>query len=307
MSELAGPVLDRALWVLVAGGAAGCVAFVRGLALWRRRRAIEDTPTARIRSLALGRVEIAGVARRKEPMLAPLSGVPCVWFRYQIEREARSSRNRRSWTTIDEGDSCAWPFYAEDSTGRIRIEPQGASIEVTAQLRETGPELVGPLARFVSERGLRVTGWLGGSCRLRITEARIHDGDPLYVHGVAQARAGVREEKRLEIAERVREIKSDPARMAALDTDGDGQVSVEEWDAARVRVVTEVEGRTVEDAVCIAKDPLGATPFLLAARSESALLRSLAWRVPAYVFGGALVTLVCLGLVLERLRSFGRM
>jgi hypothetical protein len=295
---------DRMVWMLGLGIAGGSALFLRGFALWRRRRTIEDTPTARVRSMSLGRVELSGVAREKDALRAPLSGTACVWFRYRIERETRSGK-RRSWTTIDSGDSSQWPFYLEDETGRVRVEPEGATVEVDAQLRATDPPLVGPFAAFVAERGLRVHGLLGGQERLRITEARLHPGDAIYLHGVAQARRGVRDEQRLEIRARLAELKSDEKAMAALDADADGAVSTDEWDAARLRVVTDVESRRVEDGVHVARDPLGHAAFLVCAGSESAVLRSLGWRAAGSVFGGAILALACLGFLLARLGVIG--
>ncbi len=296
---------DQALWLLAGGVLIGCAAFVYGFVLWRRRRMIEDTPTSRVRSMALGRVELSGVARAKDELRAPLSGIACVWFRYRIEKETGSGKNRR-WSTIDSGDSSDWPFCLQDETGTVRIEPKGASIEIADQWQETDPELSGPLANFVLERGLRVHGLFGGASRLRVREARLHDGDALYVHGIAQSRPGLREERRIELAGRLAELKRDAKRMAAVDGDGDGVVSAEEWDVARLRVVTEVDAAPIEDAIAVAVDPLDNAPFLISNGCERSLVRALGWRAAAAVFGGATLALFCLHFWLERFRSIGR-
>lgn len=304
MESFALAFTDQQLWLLGFGTLVGVGLFARGFGLWRRRRAIEDTPTAKVRSMALGRVELKGVARARELLRAPLSGIGCVWFRYRIERESGSGRRRR-WQTVDSGDSSDRVFELEDETGRVLVEPKGATIEIDAQLKETDPPLVGELERFVAERGVRVSG-LFGTARLRITEARLHDGDTLYLHGVAQARPGLREERRRAISMRLAELKSDEKEMVALDVDGDGAVSADEWDAARVRVVSEVDGRSIRDAVVVAIDPLGHAPFLLAAHPETVLVRKLALRATASVFGGAALALVCLHFWIERLAALGR-
>lgn len=306
MESLVRIATDQVLWLLGLGAVGGASLFVRGFGLWRRRRTIEDTPTAKVRSMALGRVELQGVARPRDRLRAPLSGVGCVWFRYRIERESGSGKNRR-WTILDAGDSSEHPFYLEDGTGRVRVEPMGAAIEIPAQLSETDPPLEGALASFVAGRSLRVTGLLGGSARLRITEARLHEGDPVYVHGVAQARPGLRDERRREIRDRLAELKRDEKALVALDADGDGAVSVDEWDAARLRVVSEVEGQPIEDGVVVAADPLDHAPFLLASHREGVLLSALGLRATASIFGGAALALVCLHFWLERAGALGRM
>ncbi len=65
-------------------------------------RTIQDIPTAKARSAHQGYVELEGVGRLMDgaPIIAPLSGLPCVWYRYRIE-ELRTmyyrGRTRRRW------------------------------------------------------------------------------------------------------------------------------------------------------------------------------------------------------------------
>jgi len=306
MESLVRPAADSVLWLLGFGAASGASLFARGFVLWRRGRTIEDTPTAKVRSMPLGRVELAGVARSYDaPLRAPLSGTPCVWFQYRVERESGTGR-KRHWRTVDAGASEA-PFALEDDTGRIRIEPRGAAMEIAPQLRETDPELAGALAAFADARGLRVAGIFGAPARLRITEARLHEGDPLYVHGVAQARPGLREERRDAIRERLAALKQDEKALVALDADEDGAISAEEWDVARLRVVSEVEATPVRDGVVVGADPLAHAPFLVASHAERQLVASLRRRAVASVLGGALPALACLWAGMERFAALGRM
>ena len=288
-------------------GVLGCVLFAHGFVLWRRKRAIEDTPSAKIRSVALGAAELEGVARPKDPLVAPVSGLPCVWYRYRIERESHTG-DRREWTTVASGDSADWPFYLEDETGRVRVDPKGATAEIPNQIHETDPEISGPLASLLTDHGIDCTaGWLGNRSRLRVSEARVDPGARLVVYGVAQARHGVLEERRFQIAARLSEIKKDPAAMKAADLDGDGEVSLEEWDAIRQRVSEDVDAQPVADRVVIARDPLGASLFVLSTEPRAALAHSLSWRALGSVFGGAALAIVSLALLLERFGLLGRM
>src|SRR5579871_4099491 len=61
-------------------------------------RVIADTPTAKIRSAAQGYVELLGQGHRLngEPSFAPLSKLPCIWYRYAIER-----RSKNRWFMIE--------------------------------------------------------------------------------------------------------------------------------------------------------------------------------------------------------------
>ena len=59
----------------------------RARAAFAARRAAEDTPTALIRSAAQGYTELRGMADLLdgEPIRAPASLRPCVWYRYRIQ------------------------------------------------------------------------------------------------------------------------------------------------------------------------------------------------------------------------------
>jgi hypothetical protein len=292
--------LDGNSLALLAGIAGGCALFVKGFAVWRRERTVEDTPASRVRSMALGRVALQGKAVPwVSDLVAPLSGAPCCWYRYQVEEERRSGRSR-SWHTIAHGDSAAFGFYLEDETGRVLVQPEGAELVLEPDLSLTRPDLDGPLGARLAVLGVDTTTLLGLRRTLRVTEWRLVQGDPVYVLGVAQERPSLAGERRASLAERIGALKHDPAAMARLDTDGDGQVSPEEWDVARRAIVSEVTTAPVEDRVVVARAPNGESPFVLADRAEPALARTLRWRAWGSVVGGAALAVVCLGLLLAR-------
>ena len=80
----------------------GIAFFVAGFQALKRKRMIESTSTSRIRSLAVGLSEIYGKAiTKKEPMIAPFSGKPCVYCKYRLEEY--DWKAKYDWTTIKEG------------------------------------------------------------------------------------------------------------------------------------------------------------------------------------------------------------
>jgi len=298
--------LDGDSLALAAGIAGGCLLFAHGFALWRRERTIEDTPTARVRSMALGRVALQGKAVPwVSDLLAPLSGVACCWYRYKVEEERRSGRSQ-SWHTVASGDSAAWAFYLEDETGRVLVQPEGADFEVSADLSVTRPDLDGSLGARLAVLGVDTTTLLGLRRTLRVTEWRLVQGDPVYVLGVAQERPSLAVERRATLAERITALKHDPAAMARLDTDRDGQVSGDEWEVARRALVSEVTTAPADDRIVVGRAPNGESPFVISDRAEPALARSLRWRAWGSVVGGASLALGCLGLLLARYGLLGR-
>ena len=93
------------------------------------RRAVEDTPRAKVRSAAVGRCELRGRVRAlPAPLIGPFSGLPCVWFRWKVEEEHQNSKGGSSWTTLGEGRSDQ-AFLLEDETGSLRVDPEGAVVE----------------------------------------------------------------------------------------------------------------------------------------------------------------------------------
>jgi hypothetical protein len=289
---------------MLAGAGAGLVSFVHGFRAWRRLRLIEDTPTAKVRSMALGRVEIEGRAEARAELEAPLTGSACVFFRYEIEEERRSGRHRR-WTTVARGDSNAQGFYLADETGRVLVDPTGAELALDCDWSETNPEIGPALARTLARHGLASEGWLF-SRRRRFREWRIAAGDPLYVLGVAQARPGLAEERRAKITQRLAALKGDPAALAALDADGDGRVDGDEWEVARRGAVEAVDRERVEDRVVVAAARNGESPFLVSDRHEALLLSRHRLEAFAGVFGGAALALTCGALLLDRFGRLGR-
>src|SRR6266542_4039224 len=77
---------DADVWPF-ALAAMSVVSFFAWIGNFRRMRQIEDIPTSKIASAAQGYVELLGrsVPIPDCPVLAPLSQLPCCWYRYTIE------------------------------------------------------------------------------------------------------------------------------------------------------------------------------------------------------------------------------
>lgn len=110
-------------WIL------GCIALVSlfaWLSVLHRHRLIVATPTSRVASAAQGYVELLGRARPEgAPILSKFLLLPCLWYRYQVERR----NHKNEWRTIDTGESTA-PFRLDDGSGSCVVDPHGAEIIV---------------------------------------------------------------------------------------------------------------------------------------------------------------------------------
>src|SRR3954469_17656132 len=101
------------------------VSFCAWMANYRRYRQVDDVPTSRIASAAQGYVELLGtsVPIDNAPLLSPVSGRPCCWYRYCIERKTSSDK----WQHQESGESIAH-FLLVDDTGECIISPDGAEV-----------------------------------------------------------------------------------------------------------------------------------------------------------------------------------
>jgi len=111
---------------LAAWGAAALACLYLALRNWRLAVSVADTARARVRSAPHGYVELYGRAEQgsaAKPVIAPLSGRHCVWWRYRVEHQ-----RGRSWHCNSHGESEA-VFLLRDETGACQVDPRGASIK----------------------------------------------------------------------------------------------------------------------------------------------------------------------------------
>jgi hypothetical protein len=245
----------------------------------RRARVIEDTPTSRIRSAAQGFLELQGVAELMDgqPILAPLTGTRCAWYRYKIEKHQRSGKSR-NWVVKEQGTSDEL-FLLRDDTGECVVDPEGAKVTPSGKdiwYGDSERPVGGPAG---AQR------WFGGN-RYRYSEWRILAGDPLYAIGYfhTQSSAADMPSTAAEVRELLREWKRDAAAMRQFDANGDGQIDMQEWDAAqqaaRKLVVAAQHERATEPGVDLLRQPDNRQqPYLLSVLPESDMVRRFHWIV----------------------------
>jgi hypothetical protein len=261
-------------FILAAVAAAGLWGFLRGFRWWRWARLIEDTPTSRVRSAAQGYVELIGTARRMNgaPVIAPLSKLPCTWWSYTIEQRTRDSRDRVKWRVVSRRVSDSL-FYLEDGSGRCIVDPEGAEVLPRATDTWYGDTSL-PVAGPPIQRGFR---GFGNDYRYR--ESRLHDGDALYAIGWFRTESNVLPGAvDDEVAALLRQWKRDTAGlMKRFDTDGDGTLTLKEWERARTaahaQVMEERLDHAADPGVHVLERSRDERPFLLAAGDAQALAR----------------------------------
>jgi E3 Ubiquitin ligase len=122
------------------GFGAGIFWFFKGFKIYREYRVLVDTPEIPIRSMPMGLVEIHGKAQPAVEKLvdSPVTRTPCLFYKVDIERYQRDSKGNGSWSHYK--TSCSnLPFYLDDGTGRVLVNPCGAEYDLMQTVRrETG-------------------------------------------------------------------------------------------------------------------------------------------------------------------------
>ncbi len=198
---------DDITWAF-AGVGFGVYSFFRGFRVLRNKRLIENTPTSKCRSVAMGMVEVAGRATGELTVPSLIGKLPCYCSQIKIERYEKRGKNSR-WVTVCE-DTQGIPFFLEDATGRVKVDPEDAELDIPAELEygtDSGTRaLLGmTLERFTATgrssndipslfygfcaaRGIRTGG------KMRFCERNLAPGDPVYVLGSAEEQRGVQDE-----------------------------------------------------------------------------------------------------------------
>ncbi|MDD2714650.1 MAG: hypothetical protein PHW04_02020 [Candidatus Wallbacteria bacterium] len=249
---------------------AGLYFFYSGFQKLRLKRTIENTPTSKIRSMAMGLVEVNGKALGRKNLLSPMHLKPCVYFQWKVDQWV-SSKNGGHWSLLSKGESNE-AFFIEDDTARAIVFPEGATMNLkTDYCREFSSfsTLPAELTAFLKQKHINYESLFGGHRRLRFTEIFIAPNDGLYILGTAA----------------FWQKKADADNLDNPDPD----------------LAAQMKSMALEDNKCVASIRKGEQWFYLSDSSEKDILSSLGWWAPFAIFGGPLLTLVCMIYLLFRL------
>jgi hypothetical protein len=200
------------------------------VAALRRRWAFLATPLSRIVSAAQGYVELhgTGLELAGNPLVAPLSGRPCLWYRYKVEQ-----RSGDRWEHLESGVSEAC-FILNDGTGQCLVDPEGSEV-ITREHRtwEEGDKRCHEWQLLIKDR----ISVLGDFVTLRQSDELNAEQD---------------------ISELLAEWKKDqPALLRRFDLDHNGEIDFKEWEwvrrAARNTIAKRHQEARAQDALNMVK------------------------------------------------------
>jgi hypothetical protein len=217
----------------------------------KRYRIVADTPTSRIASAPQGYIELAGRGQQKpgERLSSPINGLPCLWYRYRIER-----KNGDRWEHVESGVSHD-TFGMHDGSGLALIDPDGAEILTSRKQVSTA----------------------GG---YRKTEWTLIENETIYVIGehIALGGANAVLDRKTDLSTLLADWKADKvALLARFDTNRDDEISLDEWERVRKAASDEVARMHLDirlkDGIHLIRKPAHGRPFLIANREVTALVR----------------------------------
>ena len=216
-------------------------AFYLGFASFKKARLVEDTPTSVIRSAPQGYVELRGQSKPdQKKQKAPLTGQPCLWYEYKIEKYVRSNKSS-SWRTLKSGSSDL-SFYIFDETGECHVHPEGAHVVANVSQVWYGNSEVPDTAPGVANSVFSAKPY-------RYTERRIHEGEMLYALGLFRSITppSASEEAKDYMSELLRTWKMDRySLLQRFDKNRDGEIDAAEWQLARKEAADQAKAYILE-------------------------------------------------------------
>ncbi|MFH1369009.1 MAG: GIDE domain-containing protein [Elusimicrobiota bacterium] len=238
----------------IAGISAGFGLFLFGFMVLKKKWLIDNTPTSKIRSVAMGFSEVKGKAREKYGLKSRITLCECVFFKFMIEKRVKDSKGRTHWEILEQGSSTNY-FYIEDDTGKLLVDPLDA-------------EIVMPPDYAYTEGDKRYTEWC------------LQSGDQAYVLGTVKKFRDYITDRKEKLTAKLRGLKADKKKMMEFDANKDGQICGEEWDKAVKAVEEELLREELQnpqpegDDIVIAKGDAEKT-FILSDRSENEVSRKM--------------------------------
>lgn len=251
----------------------GIILFIHSFILLQRKRAIENCPTSTIKTLPMGVVEIKGRVQRKYFMRSPFSLTDCVHYSYKVYKVVRTKDSTRT-VLVEWGSSGNVPFYVEDDTGRILINPKDAILHAgrkSSHHSSTGSPLY--------PHGIPIP--IGG----KVVETVVAEGTPIYVLGFAHRLTNSARNMKAMFLEKLRAVKAGMHFHTKYDKNNDGRIDDEEFEVAlrdvRDKVLKDTLENRREKDVAIGAHPSGGL-FYISDKHEEKIVGSMGWKVPLF-------------------------
>ena len=170
----------------------GLVMFYNSLKNLKIKRLIENVPTSKARSVAMGLVELKGkIENRNKTLTDPFDGKDCVYWHIHIQQYMKRGK-RRTWVTRHKAKKQV-PFYLTDQTGSVLVNMQGANSKNVKRDNEYesamffSDDIPSKVEDYCNKENVKLRGWLGGKKRMRFRVTYLEPNDDIYIIGSARS------------------------------------------------------------------------------------------------------------------------
>ncbi len=191
----------RIILYLLAGFFGGLWFVYTGTKKYLLVQKINNTPTSKAESAAVGLVELIGKMGDEGDLPSPVSGVSCGYWK--LVAEYYKSGKNGGWRKFFSSES-GKPFYIEDETGQVLVDPTRAEVDIPSDCQFQGylsgkgvfgvehTKMDDRVLRFIDQSDPSTKARFNGyqHVDVRVTESYIAKDDPLYVLGTAVPRDG---------------------------------------------------------------------------------------------------------------------
>ena len=156
------------------------------------KRLIENVPTSKARSVAMGLAELKGkIESRNNTLTDPFDGKDCVYWHIHIQQYMKRGK-RRTWVTRHKAKKQV-PFYLTDQTGSVLVNMQGANSKNVKRDNEYesamffSDDIPSKVEDYCNKENVKLRGWLGGKKRMRFRVTYLEPNDDIYIIGNARS------------------------------------------------------------------------------------------------------------------------
>lgn len=299
------------------GTVMGAVWFYKGFKELQIKRTIQNIPTSKIMTGAVGTdVEIKGkvITEQENMTTAPISGKPCVIYHLEIQEERRR-KNSTYWKTIDQFYSSDG-FYVDDKSGasafvkvkgaRINRKGKTSDYVISSNNFDEMPDLlnnaVASNQRKLKKFKIKKTSWLL-SGKFRFVEWSFAPNEEVYVLGHAESGLRLQKMKKPKMKyflKAKKAIRTNKKLAARFDANQDGKLDPNEMERGATvlaqRLSDKYEKEQPEELIpptkLIFKNKKPHS-FIISNRSEKELVQNMGTWATVKIWGGPILSVAC--------------
>ncbi len=236
----------------------------------------------------MGLVQVHGKAKGDRLFTSPVTNTRCLFYKVDIEKYVKDSQGHGRWEHhVTDYDGAA--FYVDDGTGKVLVNPTSAELD----LMETGKRQT----KSSSSRSWRQGAYGEG-------DPTLYTGTQVTDYGLASYAESLQPDVKSRLTDSLKQLVFQGSVDTGMTPTGEYILTEycilpDHWYDVTGTCVENPSPREEHDRNMIVKGENEPT-FLISWRGKQSLESSLRSRAAKYIFGGAALSVVCLGFLLKK-------